>query len=321
MIFYCLLAVSSIVSIDNLEPLVADCQFCTENPVPMCDAYLKPCTYSPFRCDNFWTGFEILIWRACEDGFSNSFGDVSIVNKIAGILTTTTFTQTNKDLDFDWDAAFRASIGYDFAHCGTDLGFYWTRFYQKTNTRDGINRAHWQLHFDTIDGACGHHFWVDTCIDLFPFATLRYAQIAQRLNIDLKTIYTAPTEITHITTTSRNGQKLRALGPIFGLKTDWYLRCGFSIYGTIDTGILYGYFKTENQNEDRSLAVSKMTHCKGHSCASPFVIDLGIGIRYETQYVTLRTGLEHHRYSEFNQIGCPGSLNLFGANLGLEIHY
>jgi hypothetical protein len=317
MFFNCLLAAISISS----SQMIADCQFCSEDPVPVCDAYLKPCTYAPYRCNNLWTGFDLLIWRAYVDGFADDFGSVSIQQSVTSTTTTTIFHQRDKDIRFDWDAGFRATIGYDFAPFGSCLGFYWNRFHQKTNTKDGLNCAHWQLHYDTIDAQYNHHFWVDCCLDIQPIAALRFARITQGLKTDLQTVYTTPNEIIQITTATRDQQKLWALGPLFGLEANWFFICGLSLYGILDTGILYGHFNTIHRFVDFSPTGSTYRYCEGNGSASQFVLDLGLGISYQTQYLTLKTGVEHHRYADFNKIGCSGSLNLFGANLGLEIHY
>lgn len=301
--------------------MTAGSQFCTEDPVPVCDAYIRSCTYAPFRCNNLWTGFDLLVWRACVDGFSNSFGSVSIQQSVTPSTTTTIFHQRDKDIDFDWDAGFRASVGYDFEPFDSRLGFFWNRFYQKTKTKDGLNCAHWQLHYNTIEALYQHHFWVHCCLKIKPVASLRYARITQALNTDLQTLYTTPTELIPITTYTRDRQKLWALGPLFGLQANWFFTWGLSLYGMIDTGVLYGHFNTLHRFIDFSSTVSTHRFCEGNASASQFVLDLSLGISYETQYLTLKTGLEHHRYADFNKIGCPGSLNLFGVNLGIEIHY
>ncbi len=300
---------------------IADCHFCNDEISPPCAVYLKPCNYAPYRCDHLWTGVDFLYWRVCEDGLSGTFGNVSIANTITSTKTTTTFFQTNKGIDFDWDPGFRVAVGLEFAPYSSEIGFYWTRFHQTTKTKEGPNRAHWQLHFDCVDGLYEYRFWYDGYLCIKPNSGLRYAQIHQHLNTNLFTLYTTPTAVTPITTEVRESQKFWSLGPLFGVQADWYLMCGLTLYGTFDGGILYGHFRTEHEDCDTSSTVATIHQCEGNSCACLGVIDLGFGFRYEVQYFTCKMGLEHHLYSDYNQIGGNGNLNLFGFFLGIELHY
>lgn len=319
--FYSIFAAISLASAPSNEEIIADCQFCSPELISPPEVYCKPCTYRPDRCNNIWTGFDILLWRACVDGFSCHFGNVSITNTTSPSLTTTAISQTDKDIQFDWDLGFRASFGYEFAPIEYDVGLYWTRFHQKTRTKDGVNRAHWKLDFDTVDGTVSHRVWIDPCFDLIPEFHLRYAQIEQHFNTDLLTIHTSQTAVTRITTISRNKQNFWGLGPVFGLQADWYFLCGFSLFGALDGGILYGHFKTEHNDKDSTSTVATICSSRGNSCSAQFVLDLSLGICWEDENVTLKTGLEHHRFANFNQIGCSGDLNLYGATFGIEIHY
>lgn len=303
------------------EEIVEDCQFCSPEFIPPPEVYFKTCTDQPFRYNHIWTGFDILLWRVNEEGVSCEFSEVAIVNSSTPTLTTTRISQTGKDIHFDWDLGFRASIGYEFAPTDSGIGLYWTRFHQKTRTKEGPNKARWNLEFDTIDGSIAHRVWIDQCFALKPEFSLRYAHIEQHLNTQLLRIYTSSETTTFITSTNQDRQNFWGLGPIFALHSDWYFWCGWSLIGAFDGGIVYGHFNTKHQSADSNSTGVSYCSSNGNSCATLFVFDLNFGIRWENENITLKTVLEHHRYANFNKIGCGGDLNLFGANFGLEIHY
>lgn len=298
-----------------------ECNTCCPAPcyVDPCYVFSNECAFMPFRCNNLWASAEFLWWRICEGGLARNFGEVRIVETTTATTTTTTIEQSDKEPDFAWDPGVRVGLGYDFIN-GSDVGFYWTHFHQHTSTRDGLNRAKWDFHYDTIDARIGRKFWIACCFDVKPFAGFRYAQINQHLDTNLVTTFISPPTVL-ITTTTRDRQKFWGFGPQAGFQTDWYFACGFSLYGTLDGGILYGHFRTKFDDEDAITTAISSCDSLGYSCASLLVMDVGVGVRWEGQYVTLQAGLEHHRYSDFNQLGCSGSLDLFGANIGVGIHY
>ncbi len=291
-------------------------------PLDPCCSFGGQCAYRPTRCGSFWASIDLLYWTAWEKGFGSDFGDTTITTTSAPGFITIAVDEHDKNIDFDWDPGFRVGIGYESNCSAWGADVYWTRFYQSGDSHSGPNHADWSLHFNTVDGIFGRKFWVGSCFDLRPFAGLRYALINQRLETHLETNVVSSAGTTSlILTNNHDRQRFWGIGPELGLQADWYFACGWSVYGTIDEAILYGNFRTHFNDSTTSTVETNTCHSNAEAQTCQGVFDVGIGARWENRYITLQAGLEHHGYSDFNQIGFFGNLNLFGANFSASFHY
>jgi opacity protein-like surface antigen len=276
---------------------------------------------SPSRSCNFWISGDFLYWSTCMDGFSCEYGDTTINTTIVNSVPTTSITEENEDIDFEWGPGFRIGLGGDWPCSGWDVGVFWTRFFGEGQAHHEHNRADWRLHFDTLDAVLGRKFWVGKRVDLRPFVGLRYAQIKQKLHTHLRTNIIAATGNSTVTSTIKDRQGMWAFGPELGLEADFYFGRGWSIYGNLDGAILYGHTKTRFDNTDTFALADNICNSTSASCSNQKVLDVGIGIRWEIKYFTFQGGLEQHTYFDYNGIGCCGDLNLFGCNLSAAVHF
>jgi hypothetical protein len=279
------------------------------------------CARAPERCNNLWVSGDFLYWSVCEGGFECEFGDTVINTNTLNGSTTNVTVEHNPALNIDWRPGVRVGFGYDWTCSGWDTEAYWTYYYGKGHGHEQNNHASWQLHFNVVDALVGRKFWVGSCVDLRPFAGVRYARITQRMRTDLTTDLVSSTETTIGTLTTNDRQKFWGFGPEVGLQADFYFGCGWSIYGTLDGAMLYGHTDTSFDGTDFFDSVDNTCRSACASCNVQMALDVGLGIRWEFKHVTLQAGLEHHNYFDYNAIGCCGDLNLFGGNLSAAVHF
>ncbi len=284
-------------------------------------AFGHKCDWMPKRSSNLWISGDLLYWTVNEDGFGCEFGSTTINTTIVGSIPTTAITEHDRDIDFDWKPGFRVGIGGDWPCSGWDTGAYWTWYKGKGHGHFHHNRAHWNMDFNVGDAVLGRRFQVGKCVNLRPFVGLRYAQIEQKLHSNLKTKIIAATGNSIVYSTFRNKQKFWGFGPELGLEADFYIGNRWSVYGELDGAVLYGHTGTSFRNRDAFALANAICNASGEWDVVDYVLDYGLGIRYELKHLTLQLGLEHHTYFDFNEISCNGDLNLYGANFSAVIHF
>jgi Legionella pneumophila major outer membrane protein precursor len=284
-------------------------------------AFGHKCDWSPKRSSNLWISGDLLYWTVSEDGFDCNFGPTAIHTTTVNEIPTTAITEHNRDLDFDWEPGFRIGIGGDWPCSGWDTGAFWTWYHGRGHGHQDHNHAHWKMHFNVADAVFGRRFWVGKCVNLRPFGGFRYAQIEQTLRSNLQTKIIASTGSGIVRSTYHKKQKYWGFGPELGLEADFYIGKRWSVYGDLDGAVLYGHNGTSFHNKDASALANNICNSSGKSHSMKYVLDYGLGIRYELNHWTLQLGLEQHTYFGFNAMGCRGNLNLYGANLSAALHF
>lgn len=284
-------------------------------------AFGNQCKSAPDRSTNVWVSADFLYWGACEDGFSCEFGNTLINTTAVNSIPTTAIIENDRDIDFDWEPGYRVGAGVDMPCSGWDTGAFYTYYYGKGSGNDGASQANWGLHFNVADAVVGRNFWAGSCVDLRPFAGVRYAQIKQNYDAHLVTNLISSTGPSVAVSDKVDTQKFWGFGPQLGLESDFYLGHGWSLYGNVDGAILYGHTKSTFNDSDRFDSANNTCLSTSNSCSNLWAIDAGVGVRWEFDYLTLKAGLEQHTYFDYNKIGCGGNLNLYGANISAAIHF
>lgn len=231
-------------------------------------------------CGKAWVGGDLLWWRAVEDGL----GCQPI------------------DIHERWHAGYRVGVGYYHLNSDWALDAYWTSFHAKTSghqqgCHEEKNDAHWKLDFDVVDAQYSLKFCQSPWFTWRPFGGVRFARIEQKLRTN-----------THKKHSNRltDYQKLCAFGPEIGIAADYEMACGFSFYGNASAALVYGTFHMHCDDCKQN----RQTTCQT-------ALDLGLGIRTKVCAgcfsPTLQLGWEHHRYFDYNHIGCTSDLCLDGA--------
>lgn len=295
------LAAALLITIAN--PIFADDECCTWEPD--CGGL----------CSSTWTVTgDFLYWRALQNGLSSGWGP---------------------DIKDRWNPSYRVGLEYDSSD-RWDAAVYWTSYNSRsTRTKkkhEDEDHVHWKLDYETIDGQILYDFYTNSCSTYTPYFGVRGAWINEKLRAhfdDEDECDNALTAISNLITTDQNHrEKFWGVGPYIGIGADWNLGSGFSIYGNIDVGLLYGKFKitvddflTFDEEIDTS-AFCNRRHV--HACQA--FIDAAIGIQWETCIndcvaLILRLGAEHHRYFNHNQIGGYGDLCLDGGTLSVGLRF
>lgn len=259
-------------------------------------------------CNSTWmVSGDFLYWRALQNGLSSGWGP---------------------DIKDRWNPSYRIGLEYDSAD-RWDFSAFWTSYNSRSSRtkkkHEDKDHIHWKLDYETIDGQLGYDFYTNSCSTYTPYVGVRGAWINEKLRAhfddddgcDDKSIRS----ITNLITTDQNHkEKFWGIGPYIGIGADWNLGCGFSIYGNIDVGMLYGNFKI---TVDDFQMIEKQTNAgafcnRRHVRACQAFLDAGIGIQWEkcitdSIALILRLGAEHHRYFNHNQIGGYGDLCLDGG--------
>jgi hypothetical protein len=282
-----------------------------------CCSYACQCSSQPDRSSNFWIRGDFLFWTMEEGGFCNQFGDTTINTTVVANRPTTAITEHNKDLHFDWKPGFRVGLGEDFVCDGWDLAAYWTWYYGKggrhSHANNTNNSAHLRMHYNTVDAVFGRALWTAPCFSLRPYTFVRFAYITQHLNSELETNIIAATGDSTVTSTTHNKGKFWGVGPEFGLEANIYFLQGFSFYTNFDAGVLYGHNKSKFYKKDLFTLVDNICDATSSCSGTQWVVDFGLGARYECRCMTFLLGFEHHGYFGFNTLGCgDGDLNLYG---------
>lgn len=232
-------------------------------------------------CNKLWIGGDLLYWRAIEDGLGCD--PIEIHDR--------------------WHLGFRAGLGIYNNNTNWSLDAYWTHFNEDTDghqkgCRRQKNDAHWQLNYNVLDAFFSLKCCQSTCFTLNPFIGVRYAQIDQKLRTETHN----KKRDNRLTDT----QKFRGVGPEVGVSADYDIGCGFSLYGNAAGAILYGSYHLKCEECKRN----RLTTCQS-------VLDVGLGIRTQLRLCAwspvIQLGWEHHRYFDYNHIGCSSDLCLDGV--------
>lgn len=293
---------------------------CLDNCLDNCQDACAPTTSCyDSCCGHFILEAEVLYWRAFEGGLSNPCDEIEI-NTVGD---TSILDGRNHDPDPKWDLGFRVGIGYEFVN-NCDLTVYWTRYDSQTDGGDDSTRHKWKIDLDVIDALyrCDCNWF--SCFAFNPYLGVRYAKIDQSLRKNrITTIDDGDPEISR----ARIKERFWGVGPLFGVEGDVGLRCGFSLYGNVAVGVLYGHYDVNSRKVTvLDSGITNFDRIENDTHAFPIVLDLGVGVRWSTCFCNdklfmMQLGLEEHRYFNHNQFCGYGDLSLAGLNFGIGIEY
>lgn len=277
-------------------------------------------------CGKGFITADLLYWRAFENGLDTCVPrDVSDSVSSDGRVVST-FRGKSRDPHFEWDPGFRIGTGYEFACSDLDVGVLWTHFH--SHTHDHISHdteVRWHIDFDVIDIIAGYESNLSPCWTLRPFAGLRGARIDQKQHIDEFPSSTSSANGL-IAIDTKNKEDFSGVGPLVGLEANWNIGCGFSVYASASVSWLYGHFDVRLSEFEEFIDAIDSCKVKKHLNANIAAADAAIGIRWDTCFcmdtrLFLKLGLEHHRYFDYNRIGCYGDLSFDGATFSAGIEF
>ncbi len=283
-----------------------------------CDQAPAPCDQAPANsicseptcctpCGDWIVTADLLYWRALQNGL-----ECGCAPKIKN----------------NWDFGYRIGLEYDRVCKGWNIGTYWTHFHNNYKHKSqNDNFTHWNLKYDTIDIIFGYEVSNDSCFSYTPLIGLRAARVNENLTAHFNGCNCDSFDSNSVTDQDHK-QKFCGIGPEIGIDADYSLGCGFSLFGRVGAGILYGKFKINvhdfetipDPTDDGACCVSKSTQ------ACQAFVDFALGIKWEYCFcnkmaLITRLGVEHHRYFNQNRIGNYGDLIFDGAFLSLGLKF
>lgn len=283
----------------------------------------------------FFVRGDLLYWKPHVSGLELDFGSASISHTLVDDVQVFNTEEFDTDPQCNWDAGYRLGAGYQFACSAWELDGFWTHFngHGSRNTREdsaSINQSKFHLKFNQVDVALAYNVCLGSSFLLKPFIGVRGVDIREKIQANLVTDISPALTLPFATETRTfdDHQKFCGVGPLLGFHGDWDMDCGFGIYGTVATSVLYGHDKLHFDDTDVLTApYSKHIFSKGTQHLHTFNcnLDLALGIRWQTyfcdsfQLITL-LGFEHHQYFNLSRLGANrGDLNLDGGTLSVNV--
>ena len=302
----------------------------------------------PITCNGDWViTAAALYWNPHQDGMEFAV-DTSVFVPVLN-PTPTELSQLNALINAKyqtpashWEFGYKLGVGFNTTCDGWDIGILWTSFHSCSFShaeaevsdnhsliplwssfsppQGGITfardiKATWKLRLNLVDLALGRAFWVSKRLSLRPFIGLRYGSFFQDFNLEHMGGSWSP-RVSPIQDPLNNEVRLNndyeGFGIHSGLETLWHFECGWSLYGTLATSILYGRFSIDHDEQNR-LAISphskiKILENKAYFRASRAILDLALGLQWTGLFcnckyaVTGRFGWEHYLFFHQNQM-------------------
>jgi hypothetical protein len=304
---------------------------------------LNCCPCQP-SCGTGFISADLLYWRAYQSGLDTCVPVGGCDGVSSGGFVTSTFRGKDRDPHFKWNPGFRIGAGYEFACSNWGFGSSWTHFNSSAHAGNGdCNSLRWNVKLDVVDLVAAYEYDLCSCFVLRPFAGLRGARIKQNSHSeefafpafsdsDTSSFSSSSISVCNcfegesIINDTRNRQKFVGIGPLLGLEADWDIGCGFSVYASASISWLYGKYHVKLEEFEQTFDASNCCIQRKNLDGSPAVGDATLGVRWETCVCDdtrffMQFGLEHHRYFDFNRIGCYGDLSFDGVNLSAGFVY
>lgn len=260
-----------------------------------------------------WVEADFLYWRVFEDGLD--VGPVEIIDTPTLTGSTSSFTERNKDLNFEWTPGFRIGIGQGFDICGGwRTALLWTHLNSNAHRRNGCDlKAHWKLHFDMFDAVAIKDLWLKNSTSLNLIAGVRGARIQQTFHAFTVDTLVGPQDVTLTEVVRKVHSKFYGFGPLLGLEGEWRTVCGLSIYGAVGVSALFGHFNVGFHETDTTPISVNTCESKKNQSFCQAVTDFALGMRWKycscSGFKTeVQLGFEHHQFYKQNKMCDCGDL-------------
>lgn len=252
-----------------------------------------------------------LYWRAAEEGIGNC--GLLKTQEINGAVISSLQSKSS-DPNFKWSGGYRIAAGYELSKTW-DVAAIWTHYHNDRN-KHCVQSSHfrWKLDYDTVDLALGYNWSLNSCFVIRPLLGVRLAQIDQKVDL-----FSVNGNLARFSKTQRhNKQDYKGVGPLLGIKGNWSMACGFSLYASAACSVLYGKYHVRLQNLSQLKNGVALSCAKRHLDGCTAVADLAFGIQYEKSCfdqcrIIFALGVEHHQYFNYNRMGSYGDLCLDGG--------
>lgn len=287
----------------------------------------ESCFPDQWCIDKGFISGNLLYLRAFEDGLSNPFEPLSIIENCNDSEYAFTAIGKGKEPKFKWDLGYRIGTGIDFRDSTWRIGAFWTHFWQD-RTKGNCHRPSWKLEYDTIDVIIGYQCKFNSCFTLDAFGGLRAAQINQKLRGHFVNSNLASISSERVTVLNKKvKQDFDGIGFIFGLVGEFAFDNGFTFFLQGDAGTLTGCNHINSVNKFSFGSESRTAlKYKRHQEACQYFVDSAIGVRWQTCLCAntnffMELGFESHNYFNHNRMNSEGNLCINGGNLTLGLQF
>ncbi|NGX39184.1 MAG: hypothetical protein KR126chlam1_00506 [Chlamydiae bacterium] len=245
--------------------------------------------------------------------------------------------------DFSWNFGFKLGLSYAGCHDGWDYGVLWTWYrgdsssQVEADTNDNHTlitlwsdysppqgivtyatdiKEKWDLDLDLIDLEVGREHWASKYLSLRPHVGIRIAYIKQSFDLNHKGGSFGLNENNSQMNVAFNnfvklGNDFKGAGLLAGLDSIWRLGCGWGIYGSLATSLVYGKFSVKHDEWNRE---ATDLHSKIDIFETDYSfrairtsLDLALGVEWMTMFcdccygLTTRLAWEQHLFFHQNQ--------------------
>lgn len=306
--------------------------FCFSND-PSCELNegMQSCTTGIFVVQG-----EALYLRAEEGGLSR-YGPKEIIDDCETSILELKVVRHCKNPHFDWNWGYRVAAGLKFPCNSWEMGVALLHFQQGSNLKFNENDRHdlltdassWKIKLNYVDFLVGYRTEMSTFRLKF-FGGIRGAAVDQDFRAHAVSHFIDCTEgamnLEYFFTRHSSKQKLKGIGPLFGLEGNLDLGYGLNLFLNGDVGCLYARFHSSNRTSDILQTETFVHESKTHHRGCQFFIDAALGLRWKillcnNEKLFLQIGVEQHTLFDHNRIGSNGNLNLYGGSFGAGLEF
>lgn len=250
----------------------------------------KTASASPQIHGEHWFFAGNMLWWHADIG-GTDYAD--LFDQLPGIAPSARVD--NRHLTFKWDYGFRAQLGKIFTHDNWDLLFSFTWYRSKNSSASSLHegaalvpllmttpllanqvKAHWNVHFYTLEMNLGRALFFTPRLSLHPFVGLKSAWITQHIKSQADAFYPY-----FSTFRSKARNDFWGLGPSFGCEGKWFLDYGLNLLGSLTAAMMWGDF-TVRHKEASSSQLFSHENFDLHQIVPMTQTQIGLG--YETNF-------------------------------------
>jgi len=163
------------------------------------------------------------------------------------------------EVESGYQSGFTAHLGYQFPCSNQNLSFNYFYFHSDNSDKKSIStenqliqnflgasystsKATGKETIHQLDLQYGHHFFIDCCLDLYPYISVGYAGIWRDFDVNFEDLVLNPTPSS---LQGKERSKYWGVGPLFGTEFAFPLFCQFSLKGNVGAGVLFGCIKSK----------------------------------------------------------------------------
>lgn len=301
----------------------------------------------PAVCDGNWSFLTACVfWEANEDGLDFAVKNdvpVRVINPLQSEIQQINQLSNAKyeTPHSKWEFGYKVGLEYTSSCDYWDFGILWTAFKNRSkkvvDAQTSIDslvalwsafspaqggplfarevQATWKVNLNILDVPLGRRYWKSRRLSIHPHFGLRYARLAQDLNLEHRGGSWSPRlepDQMPFTNLVKLDNAFKGIGLRAGLDLGWNIGCGIEFYSNLAASILKGHFKLRH-NENNRLSISPHTLINTLSSKERFrvsraILDYGFGLQWSRHFFqctyafTTQIGWEQHIFFDQNQL-------------------